>query len=206
MDIIVTRYIGIKGTAILANARYEELLTRYPNWLIDEAKRFADGIEDLYAAKNFEDISNEEDIILSEINIAFSKGAVYAKEYTEFGIFEALFQMSKELKTGLWTNIKDIPIKQETVEVSDFFKVDPYAMFSGVSAVIVIPSEKTVDLMEALNLADIPAVKIGETVPGNDKVVINEDERSFLKHIRKDELKNLLGRKEYYERTNLINS
>lgn len=195
MDIIVTRYIGIRGTAILARARYEELSERYPKWLVDEAACFDENLP-----------KASDEISLPEIELAFSNKAVYAEEYTEFGIFEALFQMSKALKTGLWTDIKLIPIKQETVEVCDYLKVNPYAMYSGYSSLIVVPGEYTEDLISVLSDNDIPAVKIGETAEGNDKIVINEDERGFLPHIRKDELKNYLGRREYYERTDFSNS
>lgn len=185
MDVIVSRYIGIRGTAILAREKYSELLRRYPRWFIDEAVLFDDGLKDE----------------LPEISISLSNGAVYATEYTEFGVFEALFQMSKALRCGLKIDIKKIPIKQETVEVSEFVHANPYAMFSGYSAVIVTEDgDRMVSLLEDNN---IPAQIIGHTTSNNDKIVINEDERSFLQHIRKDELKNILGRKEYYERTDI---
>ena len=185
MDVLVTRYIGIRGTAILAREYRDDLVNRYPKWLIDEACRF-----DSYL--------NSSDSQLSDENV------IYSKEYTEFGVFEALFQMSRELKCGLEINIKDIPIKQETVEICEFTGVNPYALYAGYSSVVVAKDGKKA--VEFYEKNGIPATIVGTTTEDNDKIVINEDERGFLPHIRKDELKTKLGRRLYYERTDSISA
>lgn len=185
MDVLVTRYIGIRGTAILAREYRDDLVNRYPKWLIDEACQF-----DSYL--------NSSDSQLSDENV------IYSKEYTEFGVFEALFQMSRELKCGLEINIKDIPIKQETVEICEFTGVNPYALYAGYSSVVVAKDGKKA--VEFYEKNGIPATIVGTTTKDNDKIVINEDERGFLPHIRKDELKTKLGRRLYYERTDSISA
>lgn len=185
MDVLVTRYIGIRGTAILAREYRDDLVNRYPKWLIDEACQF-----DSYL--------NSSDSQLSDENV------IYSKEYTEFGVFEALFQMSRELKCGLEINIKDIPIKQETVEICEFTGVNPYALYAGYSSVVVAKDGKKA--VEFYEKNGIPATIVGTTTEDNDKIVINEDERGFLPHIRKDELKTKLGRRLYYERTDSISA
>lgn len=231
MDIIISKYIGIRGTAILARERREELLSRYPEWIIDEAASFDNDLED-YQIENdqIEEALNEDSSIkddsieigrigenlikdssikddselLKDVRIALDQGASYAKEYTEFGVFEALFQMAKTLKCGIRVNIKDIPIRQETVEVSEFLGVNPYALYSGNSAIIVASDgAKIVSKLEENGIA--ARIAGYTTKDDNDKIVINEDERGFLQHIRKDELKNILGRRDYHERTDSIN-
>ncbi len=187
MDVLVTRYIGIRGTAILAREYRDDLVNRYPKWLVDEACQF-----DSY-------LNNSD----SE-NIIYDANVVYSKEYTEFGIFEALFQMSRELKCGLEINIKDIPIKQETVEICEFTGVNPYALYAGYSSVVVAQDGKKA--VEFFEKNGISATIVGTTAKDNDKIVINEDERGFLPHIRKDELKTKLGRRLYYERTDSISA
>lgn len=185
MDVLVTRYIGIRGTAILAREYRDDLVNRYPKWLVDESCQF-----DSYL--------NSSDSQLSDENV------IYSKEYTEFGVFEALFQMSRELKCGLEINIKDIPIKQETVEICEFTGVNPYALYAGYSSVVVAKDGKKA--VEFYEKNGIPATIVGTTTKDNDKIVINEDERGFLPHIRKDELKTKLGRRLYYERTDSISA
>lgn len=193
MDIIISKYVGIKGTAILARFGYDDLLKKYPKWLVDEASLFDNNIQNGY-----------QDGVLKEVSISLSQGAVYAEEYEEFGVYEALFKMAKSLGCGLEVDIKAIPIKQETVEITEFFGANPYAMCSGYSAVIV--SDNGVRIQEALKEAGIPATIVGHTTKGNDKIIVNDEERGFLQHIRKDELKNILGRKLYNERTDLSNT
>lgn len=194
-DIIVTRYVGIEGTAVLARYGYDELCERYPSYLVTEAASFDENKEQFYIDDVLKEVS-----LLREGSL-FNASLKYAEEYTEFGIFEALFSMAKELKCGIRINIKDIPIKQETVEMCEFFKANPYAMYSGMSAVIVTKDGE--DVVRFLEENGICAQIVGYTTyEDNDKIVINEEESGFLQHIRKDELKNILGRREYYERTN----
>ncbi|MCR4788900.1 MAG: hypothetical protein K5888_09945 [Lachnospiraceae bacterium] len=190
MDVIVTRYIGITGTAILAEEFKEGLLGRYPEWLVREARSFNEGIDELE--------QNDTDVIES----LSDTGIRYSAAYHEFGIFEALFQMSKTLRCGLDIMIKNIPIKQETVEVCEFTGADPYLLYSGGSFVIACDdADRTVSELEAKG---IPAFFVGKTTSTNDKLVINGDEKGFLPHVRKDELKRILGRKVYNERTDII--
>ena len=189
MDIIVTRYIGIRGTAILARESEAGLRLRYPKWLVDEAVSFDEDIDTL--EKN-------------DIAVINSLGDIirYSSVYTEFGVFEALFQMAKTLKCGLDIEIKNIPIKQETVEVCEFTGADPYLLYSGLSNVIACDDGEAV--VKALEDRGIPAFIVGISTATNDKIVINEGERGFLPHVRKDELKRILGKKVYYERTDFI--
>ena len=193
MEILITRYIGIIGTGIMGKVRRQELLARYPEWFVNEAASFDDEVS----------MNRNSSGELPEIDCAMNNGAVYASEYFEFGVYEALFAMSKELKCGLRIRLKDIPIKQETVEICELLSVNPYALYSGYSSVIVTDNGESLKLK--LEDMGIPAAIVGYTTTDNDKKVINEDEESFLPHIRKDELKNLLGRKEYHERTDTIN-
>lgn len=187
MDVIVTRYIGIRGTAILAREYYDDLSKRYPEWLVKEASIFDESIEKY-----------------NDVEIVDSLNTEYTSQYTEFGVYEALFQAAKELKCGLRINVKDIPIKQETVEICEFTGVNPYALYSGLSMVVVADNGK--EIVKQLEERNIPAFIIGYTTNDNDKLIINEDESGFLPHIRKDELKNKLGRKVYYERTDFSNT
>lgn len=68
--------------------------------------------------------------------------------------------MAVELGTGLRIDLKKIPIKQETMEIYNFFlKLNPYQLFSEV---------------------------IGFTVENNDWIVINgKGRRSLEKHYEK---------------------
>lgn len=174
MDIIVTRYIGIRGTAALAKRFRGELLKMLPERIVEEAESFDEDLKEL-----------------PELRIAKDRGAFYVKEYLEGGILEALYRMSRECKCGLEAEILRIPVKQETIEVCEVLRANPYALYSGYSALILC--EDPEEMIRILDENDIPAVRIGHTMPGNDKILINGDERGYLPHIRIDELDRLIS-------------
>ncbi|MCR5501501.1 MAG: hypothetical protein K6F53_00675 [Lachnospiraceae bacterium] len=215
MDIIVTRYIGIRGTALLARSFREELLKTLPGRIVEEAAAFDEGLPKLPEASSsgeglskIPEVSSSDEGLPeafrndrndlprtgeepSDIRIAREHGASYAREYLKGGIFEALFRMSRELKCGLEAGITKIPVKQETVEVCEVLKANPYALYSGHSSLILC--EHGDEMIRCLNEKGIPAFFIGTTNPSNDKILINGDERGYLPHIRTDELERLMS-------------
>ena len=52
------------------------------------------------------------------------------KDLSEGGIFGALWEMADGAGIGLDVALKRIPIQQETVEICEFFGVNPYQMLS----------------------------------------------------------------------------
>ena len=82
--------------------------------------------------------------------------------------------------------MKKIPIRQETVEICEYFDVNPYKILSG--GCLLIATEDGNGLVMELEKANIPAVIIGKATDGNDRVLLNEDERRFLETTQTDEL------------------
>lgn len=168
-DVVLSKWIGLEGTSIIAKEKKEELLTRYPLSMIEEAMDF-----DRYLS------------IVPEAVVAMKSGVSAMHDVTEGGIFGALWEVAESAGVGLEVNLKDIPIKQETVEVSNFFDINPYELMS--SGCLVMVTENGHDLVRNLEQAGITATVIGKTTAGNDRVVINEDERRFLEPPKTDEL------------------
>ena len=75
-----------------------------------------------------------------------------------------------------------IPIRQETVEICEFFDLNPYQLGSTGSLLLAAPDGNR--LVLDLKQQGIPAVVIGKATADNDRVVINEDERRFLEPLR----------------------
>lgn len=173
MDIIITKWVGLEGTSILAKAKEEELLTRYPRTLIEDAKGF-----DAFLS------------VLPEARIAVANGAVAMHDITEGGIFGALWELAQGAGVGIEVDLKKIPIRQETVEVCEFFDLNPYCLISSGSMLIV--AENGYDCAKALEEQGIPAVVIGKTTDNNDKAVLNEGEKRFLEAPKSDELYKVL--------------
>ena len=68
--------------------------------------------------------------------------------------------------------------RQETVEIAEFFHLNPYTMKSSGS--IIIACDNGTDMVNALNEEGIPAVIIGRTTDNNGKILRNEDEIRYL--------------------------
>ena len=168
-DIVVSKWIGLEGTSVLARAREEELRTKYPFRFIEEAKEF-----DRFLS------------IVPEAATAIRSGVCAMHSVTEGGIFGALWELAEGAGVGLEINLKKIPVRQETIEVCEFLEINPYELMSG--GCLLMAADHGHDLVRALEEAHIPAAVIGKTTDSNDRVVINEEERRFLELPKPDEL------------------
>lgn len=169
MDVIVTKWIGLEGTSIIAKEKEEELLIRYPRHLVDAAKGF-----DAYLS------------VLPEAKIAAESGVSAMHDVTEGGIFGALWEMAESAGVGLDIDLKKIPIRQETVEVCEYFDINPYELISSGSMLMAASDGN--GLVRALEAAGISAVCIGKVTDGNDRVLLSGEERRFLEPPKADEL------------------
>jgi hydrogenase maturation factor len=102
------------------------------------------------------------------------------------GVFGALWEMAESAGVGLEIELKKIPIRQETVEICEYFDLNPYKLFSGGCMLMAAPDGNA--LAATLAEAQIPAVVIGKTTAGNDRVLLQGEERRFLETAQTDEL------------------
>ena len=107
-------------------------------------------------------------------------------DVTEGGIFGALWEMAEASGVGLEIDLKKIPVRQETIEVCEFFGINPYQLIS--SGCMLMAAEDGNLLVRELEKAGIPATIIGKATAGNDRVLLNEEERRFLEPPKADEL------------------
>ena len=152
-DIVVTKWIALEATAKLARSRREALLSRYPRHLLDDAERFQQYFS-----------------VIPEAATAVKSGV------------RAMHDVAEASGVGLEIELKKIPIRQETVEICEFFDLNPYQLGSTGSLLLAAPDGNR--LVLDLKQQGIPAVVIGKATADNDRVVINEDERRFLEPLR----------------------
>ncbi len=168
-ELVMTKWAGLEGTAILANDKEEELLTRYNRDFIAGGKELMQYIS-----------------VVKDAKIAKEVGVSGMHDITEGGIFGALWEVASSSNVGIEVDLKKIPIKQETIEICEFFDLNPYMLMS--SGCLLIGTSKGNELVDRLNREGIPAAVIGRVVGGNDKVIINEEERRYLEPPKTDEL------------------
>ena len=94
--------------------------------------------------------------------------------------------MAEAAGVGLTADLKKIPIKQETVEICNFFDLNPYEIASTGSLLIAAKDGKA--LVKALSEEKINAAVIGKFTDSNDRIIINGDNVRFLEPFRNDEI------------------
>lgn len=168
-DIVVTKWIGLEGTSILAKEKEEELLSKFPRHLVDEAKDYDRMMS-----------------VIPEAAIAVKSNVSAMHDITEGGVFGALWELAESAGVGLTVDLKKLPIKQTTVEICNFYDINPYELMSSGSMLMATDSGH--DLVRALEEEHIHAVVVGKVTDSNDKIVINGDETRFLEPPKTDEL------------------
>ena len=168
-DIVITKWAALEGTAILAKEKEKELLQKFPAFLIEEAKGYSRYLS-----------------IIKEAAIAGKSNVSAMHDITEGGVFGALWEMAESAGVGLTIDLKKIPIKQATVEICNYFDVNPYEMMSSGS--LMLAADNGYDLVRVLEEAGIHAAVIGKVTEGNDRVVTNGEETRFLEPPKTDQL------------------
>lgn len=107
-------------------------------------------------------------------------------DITEGGIFGALWEMASGADLGVEIDLKKIPIRQETVEVCEFFNVNPYLIMSSGS--MLIATKDGNGLVRRLEAAGIHAAVIGRTNNSNDRIIRNGEDVRYLDKPQTDEL------------------
>lgn len=168
-DILVTKWIGIEGTSIIAKEKEKELLERFSQAFVDTAKGF-----DQYLS------------VLPDSRIAVEHGASAMHDVTEGGIYGALWEVAEASGIGLEIDLKAIPIRQETIEICEYFELNPYYLIS--SGCMLMAADQGHDLVRKLEAAGIPAAVIGKATDGKARRIWNGGEESYLERPKTDEL------------------
>lgn len=167
--IILTKWIGMEGAYLLSQYKRHELRERFNGQLMDFVEQTR-----LWLS------------IREEAKIASENGAVYMHNLSNGGILNALWELAGKGNVGIKADLKKIPVRQEIIEVSEFFNINPYQMLSGGSLLIMVKPESNLD--EILLENGIPAIVIGEVTDDNDKILVNDDEIRYIDASKRDEL------------------
>lgn len=173
MDVVVSKWVGLQGTAKLAVSKEEELSRRLPGRMLREAATYSQYMS-----------------IVPEARIALKAGVGILHDVSGGGMFRALWELAELAGTGLRVDLKKIPIKQETIEICEVFGLNPYELLSGGALLMV--TEDGESLAEKLMKADIPAAVIGKLTDNNDRVILTHwdgsEEIRFLERPKTDEI------------------
>ena len=103
MDLVLTKWIALKGTSALASCRAEELSSRFPSVMIRDAAGFT------------RYLSTER-----EYQISGGYGAAAIYPLGKGGVLGGLWNMLEQINAGMEIDLRKISIRQETVEICEF--------------------------------------------------------------------------------------
>ena len=168
-DILLTKYVGLAGTAILSKMEQSKLEERLPSYIVENG------------------ISLEKEIsVLPESRIAMEVGVTGMHDVSRGGIFSALWELAEKGNVGIEVDLKKIPVRQETIEICEVLGVNPYELYGAGSLLIV--TDKGNQLLYELEKQQIPAAIIGKITEENGKVILNGEEVRFLDRPKNDAL------------------
>lgn len=166
-DLVVAGYAGLAGTIKLAEAAKEEL----SRWFSDEY------MEEIADAAPLDPVSPE---------FWRSCGAAEWEPAGEGGILTAIWNLTGAYETGVEFYLRQIPMRQETVEVCERLELNPYRLYS--LGCVLLTADNGGQLVRILAENHIPAQVIGRVNKGIAREMIVQEGRGFLERPQPDEI------------------
>jgi hydrogenase maturation factor len=158
--LILTKSVGIEGTAILAWDRESELKKVMNGRMLNKAKGFYDKIS-----------------VVKDAMTAFRTGGVHAMhDPTEGGLAGGIHEMADASSLGVKIYKEEIQTQPETIKICEFFNLDPLQLIASGSLLIAAETNSAKKIMRALHRKDVPSAIIGQFVqPKAKRKMIRKD-------------------------------
>jgi len=174
-EIILCGYLGLEGMFAIWQEAKEELSKHFsPSFLqsIEKLKSLQmpiTGLTDCIA------LLKEQEISIKGI-FPLGKG----------GIWAALWRLAEDAEVGLEVELSQMLLKQETIEICEYFRLNPYRLTSTGCFLLVTNEGKA--LLKKLETIGIRGNKIGHIIEEKRKRVKGKEEIRFIGHRNPDEL------------------
>lgn len=176
-EILLCGYAGLEGTLRILDEAEEELSSRFVSAFLDQTKELK---SELVTPEQL--LSCETEWILA------------ARQIGSGGILAALWELAEDAETGFEIDMANIVLKQETVEICEFYRLNPYQMTSAGSFLILTTEAEQV--IELLKGAGARAGRLGVTKAQNARVITSGTEMRYLDRPAPDELVNWMAKRE----------
>ncbi len=168
-DIVLCGSVGLEGMLRILDERERELQTRFVPAFLRKAKARKENLTQLKTGKA---LMNYEVTAIHQIGSG--------------GIFAALWNLAEASGTGSVVERSKMLIDQETVEICEYYNLNPYCMTSAGSFLAVTQNGEA--LVNLLEQEGIRASRLGVTTDGNARVITSGEEKRYLDRPAPDEL------------------
>lgn len=161
-EILVTGFVGDRGAKALYEAHRGEL-----------ERMFAPGYLGMYREDGKSDKKAAE-----SVKSLISGLSEWAVELDAYSICQGLWALSEALQTGFSVQLREIPVRQEAIEVCNALDADPYSLDS--TGCVLFVTEDAAECIRVLREAGMEAVRIGVLRADRKKILLRGDEERFL--------------------------
>lgn len=168
-DIVMAGYTGCLGTRLIAEGKYNELVKHFSESYIDGLFSYNDDISIDAAAK-----------LMAESDVC------YMHDVSWGGVYGALWQLGAAIKRGMSIDNFKLPLRQETIEICEFFNINPY-LLDGTGALLGVFSDGQTAVKRLLE-NKIPASVIGKVTMDKGRVVMAGVDERYLQPPSFDEI------------------
>ena len=169
-EIIMCGYAGLEGTLRILDEAQAELETRFVSAFLEQTK----GLTVELASPG------------QILKVFESDRNASVRQIGSGGIMAALWELSETAGIGFEIDMPQIALKQETVEICEFYRLNPYLMTSAGSYLILTDAGEAV--IRALEETGAHAVRLGAARDQNARVIQNGEEIRYLDRPAPDEL------------------
>ncbi len=174
-SIVMTGFAGAETVALLTETMREVLQERFTPAFLDMASEMLQYLN-----------------CVPEAAVAGKHGVTAMHNISSGGVMGALWEMSHYADLGFEVNLRQIPIRQETIEICEFLGLNPYQISS--CGAMLMATDDAEGLIDALKQAGIYACLIGVFTEDKACCLQNEEEIRYLDRPAEDAVQSLLER------------
>lgn len=171
-EILLCGYTGLEGTLRILEEAGDELSRRFVPSFLSQTE------------------SRKEDLILPEMILELWKekraGLTAVRQITDGGILAALWDLTEQSGNGMDVSMAAMELRQETVEICEFFQLNPYLLTSAGSFLLAVRHAEPV--LEILEKAGIRAGRLGVIREAKARMITSGEEVRYLDRPAQDEL------------------
>ena len=170
-DIVVYGYAALAATDDLLSAEYDRIA-------VITGKVYADRIK-YNVASCIEKLAIYEDTVLSTLAKEDPDTVIW--RCGDDGVYGALWHMTAASHIGMHLDVRQVPLRQESIELCNMFELNPYRVKS--SGCMILTSDcgaRTVEIISRVTEGKMPCVIAGYTLKGKEKLLVNRDEVQYL--------------------------
>lgn len=174
-ELIVVGAIALSGTVTIAEKKEEKLSEIFSYGFLQSARN----VKNEYGTG---EIARESEVW----SMAESSGASAIYALNEGGFLSGLWKMAEASGVGLHVDLRKVPIRQETIELSEIFDINPYKLESHGAILMGMKSGEA--FASELRRMGYMAEIIGQANKENDRLLFSGENVRYLERPAKDEV------------------